>query len=1160
MMDAPYSLFEDPNGAQRGASDPRASVWVAASAGTGKTKVLTDRVLRLMLAGSEPGRILCLTYTKAAAAEMANRVADRLGDWATADAARLEAKLFDLLGGKPTDDQRRMARQLFARVLDAPGGLNIQTIHAFCQSLLVRFPLEAGVAPHSAVMDDRDSEDLLALARQGVIEAAGRAPDRLGHALAVITRHLREARFADLMNEIARSPVRLSPMIEAHGSAPAAVEAMRRILGLSPRETPESVLADACAQGKFDMAGLRCATATLAHGSAAECRRAAIIDAWLDADPATKAQTFERYAAVFLTKEGQTREGKALATRKVECASPGTLQVLRTEANRLACVRPRHRAAVTAEASEALLMLGQVLMLRYRELKDRRAQLDYSDLIETAARLLHGDGGASWVLYKLDGGIDHVLIDEAQDTAPEQWEVIKKLTEEFFSGEGARRAPRTIFAVGDVKQSIFSFQGADPAAFLASRDWYGDRVPGAGHDWRPIPLKTSFRSTRAVLTAVDATFRDADMARSIALEPEEIVHQAYRLRDGGSVEVWPPIAARPPEKSDPWAPPTERVGTDSPQIRLARLIAARIQAMLVESELLESKGRPIAPGDVMVLVRRRTLFMQALVRALKERQLPVAGVDRMLLTEQLAVMDLMALGKFVLLPEDDLTLATVLKGPVVGLDEDSLFNLAYGRGGTLWRALRERAGRDDRVEGAYRYLSEMLALADQVAPFEFFMRVLGPTPDSDPAETGRRKLLSRLGREADDPITEFLEMALAYERIHPPSLQGFLYWLERSDVEIKRDPEQGQHNAVRVMTVHGAKGLQAPIVFLPDTCQTPDTKENLLWPTGHDGKKILLWPPRRAFCEAAALSERQQLAAKQMEEYCRLLYVAMTRASDRLIVCGWLTRNQRNGPPEACWYRAVETAIRPVATETEDAFLVRHSGTSGLIDSPRLLRLTCPQERTPEPAPASDDEQVEGLPPWAMRPAAAAAAPVRSLRPSHEEQPTVLAPLADKARFQRGRLIHRLLQELPNLAPDARVDAVRRWLARPTHRLGAEAQAAIAAEVLAVMSDSRFAPLFGPGSRAEVPLSGEVNGQLIAGQIDRLRVSDEEVTVLDYKSDRPAPVSAHRIPAVYLRQMAAYRALLRGIYPGRVVRCLLLWTEEPRPMPLDDALLDPWAP
>ncbi len=437
---------------------------------------------------------------------------------------------------------------------------------------------------------------------------------------------------------------------------------------------------------------------------------------------------------------------------------------------------------------------------------------------------------------------------------------------------------------------------------------------------------------------------------------------------------------------------------------------------------------------------------------------------------------------------------------------------------------------------------------------------MAPRPASDPADSGRRKLLSRLGREADDPIAEFLEMALAYERSHPPSLQGFLYWLERSDVEIKRDPEQGQQNAVRVMTVHGAKGLQAPIVFLPDTCQMPDIKENILWPTSDDGRQVLLWSPSRRFREPVAEREREQLARKQRDEYRRLLYVAMTRASDRLIVCGWLTRNHKSGPPEDCWYRAIETALRPQATEFEDAFLVRFSGPSGLINSARVLRLSCPQERTPEPPPAFEDEKAEALPAWATQPAPAVPPPIRPLRPSHEAQPTVLAPLSDGARFQRGRLIHRLLQELPDIVPASRADAARRWLARPTHHLTADAQAEIAAEVLAVIGDSRFAPLFGPGSRAEVPLSGEIGGQLITGQIDRLLVSEGEVTVLDYKSDRPAPASADLIPPVYLRQMAAYRALLRAIYPGRTVRCVLLWTEEPRPMPLDDALLDRWAP
>ena len=1153
-MDAPVSSLDDPDESQRGASDPTASIWVAASAGTGKTKVLTDRVLRLMLAGTEPRRILCLTYTKAAAAEMANRIAERLGDWATAADEELRRKLIDLLGRQPTDDQRRLARQLFARVLDAPGGLNIQTIHAFCQSLLVRFPLEAGVAPHSTVMEERDAEDLLMLARQLAIEAADR-DGALAGALAVATRHLREGRFADLMAEIAKPPVRLSPMIEAYGAVESAAAAIWEILGVPRNTTPADVVAAACATGAFDAAGLRRAAAALACGSPAERERAAIIHAWLDADWATKAETFDRYASMFLTKDKEVRT--SLINGKTAAACSGTLETLRQEADRLVCVVPRQRAAATAEASEALLILGQALMRGYRRLKDGRALLDYGDLIEAAARLLRGEGNASWVLFKLDGGIDHVLIDEAQDTAPDQWEVIRALTEEFFAGEGAREVLRTVFAVGDVKQSIFSFQGADPASFLASRDWFAERVPEAR--WRPIELKTSFRSTRAVLQAVDQTFADPEMARSIALEPDIIVHQAYRKLEGGSVELWPPVAAREPEKQDPWTPPVERLSADSPQSRLALLVAARIQEMLDNREMLESKGRPIVAGDVMVLVRRRTPFMQALVRALKERQLPVAGVDRMLLTEQLAVMDLMALGRFALLPEDDLTLATVLKGPLVGLDEDQLFALGHGRAGSLWRALRDGARNNNRYARAHRWLSTLLAVADAVPPFEFFMRALGPA--NGDADSGRRKLLTRLGREADDPVAEFLEMALAYERVHAPSLQGFLHWLESSTVEVKRDPEQSRQNAVRVMTVHGAKGLQAPIVFLPDTCQTPELKDNLLWVAGDDGRRVLLWPPRSEFRDPVAETERRRVAARQMQEYRRLLYVAMTRASDRLIVCGWLNRNRnKNGPPDECWYGLIRRGLEAKPHDVvDDPFLAANSK---LIKSASVLRISCPQLSTPERPATADEEPPPPLPAWATRPAPAEPVPARPLRPSHADhgRPPFLAPLADAARFQRGRLIHRLLQELPEIAPAARAETARRWLARRTHRLTVEEQATLAAEVMAVMQHPRIAPLFGPGGRAEVPLSGEIDGQVIAGQIDRLCVGDDEVIVLDYKSDRPAPRDASAVPPAYLRQMAAYRALLCRIYPGRRVRCLLLWTEEPRPMELDDTPLGRWAP
>ena len=635
---------------------------------------------------------------------------------------------------------------------------------------------------------------------------------------------------------------------------------------------------------------------------------------------------------MFLTQKNESR--KSLASTAVEKAAPGAQAAMQTEAERLLCVLPRRRAAITAEATEALLVVGAALLHRYRRLKQSRALLDYDDLIEGAVRLLES-AGADWVLYKLDGGLDHLLIDEAQDTSPEQWRILHALTAEFFAGEGARRPPRTIFAVGDVKQSIFSFQGAEPKAFLTSRDRYRSQVTGAGRDWRPIEMKTSFRSTRAVLEAVDATFATPPMTQAIALEPDRIVHQAWRKLDGGSVELWPPLAARPPAKPHAWDPPIERIEADSPQARLARLVALRIARMLETRELLAAKSRPIRPGDIMVLVRRRTAFMQALIRALKERRVPVAGIDRMLLTEQLAVMDLLALVRFVLLPEDDLTLATVLKGPLLGFDDADLFSLAHGRPGSLWKALRQAAETGcTRATAARHFLAGLLAEADRLAPFEFLMRALGALSAVDAAgsacaDSGRRRLLSRLGHDADDPITELLEAALAFERAHPPSLQGFLAWLERADFEIKRDPETGAADAVRVMTVHGAKGLQAPIVFLPDSCQTPQERFPVLWPLDCEGREVLLWPPRAVFREGVAETERLRACERQHQEHMRLLYVAMTRAADRLIVCGWLTKKQKE-PDAKSWHRLIEAGLRRKEaanglTEEADPFLAGQS-------------------------------------------------------------------------------------------------------------------------------------------------------------------------------------------------------------------------------------------
>ncbi len=1132
----------DPETPQRRAADPHSSVWVAASAGTGKTKVLTDRVLSLLLAGTPAHRLLCLTFTKAAAAEMANRIAERLADWATMGDEALARELTRLTGEAPADAAMTTARRLFAQVLDTPGGMRIETIHAFCQRLLRRFPLEAGLAPHFQVMDDRDAGEMLATAREEVLAAARRAGDgELAAALAAVTAAVHETIFPELMAELAAERGRLRRLLVRWGSLEAAVTEAYRRLGLVPDETAEAILAAACDDRAFDGESCRKAAVALAQGGKSDRERGVLMAGWL-ADPAGRPAAFGQWRKAFLTTEGEIR--KTLCTQGVEAAMPGTRAILEAEALRLAAVIDRLKAATTAAATAALLRLGQALLAAYERHKGGRAMLDYDDLILTTVALLEQPGRAAWVLYKLDGGIDHVLIDEAQDTNPDQWAVVKALTAEFFAGRGRREeGSRTVFAVGDAKQSIYSFQRADPREFEAMRARLAEAVPAAHGRWDEVALEVSFRSAPAVLRAVDMVFNSAAGRDGVVAPGAAVTHRPFRHGAAGLVELWPPVEPKLRDEPEPWKPPVERLKGDSPRARLARLVALRIKAMVEGGEILESKARPIRPGDILVLVRRRNAFVEELVRELKTLSIAVAGADRMVLTEQIAVMDLMALANALLLPEDDLTLATVLKGPLVGLTEEQLFDLAWNRPGTLWDSLRRRSAEAPYAE-AWALLSELLGLADRLPPHDFFAHLL--------TRGGKSRLLARLGAEAEDPLDEFVNLTLAYERLHPPSLQGFLRWFEEGGVEIKRDLEQGGVEAVRIMTVHGAKGLQAPIVFLPDTLQVPTRPPRLLW-LGDGEDELPVWPPRTEYHDQTCRSASETAALARDQEYRRLLYVAMTRAEDRLIVCGWATRK---AAPGHCWYNVIREALAPEADAVGDPFLAGRMEAG----SDQVLRLANPQDAPAERSRAAAvPPAVSALPGWALRPPPPEPSPPRPLAPSRpDEEPAARSPFGadDGARFRRGRLIHRLLQSLPELDPPRRNEAAARFLGRPAWNLTYAEQAAIAGEVAAVLADPQFAPLFGPGSRAEVPVVGQVGERVVSGQVDRLLVTPEEVLVIDYKTDRPPPAKADGVPAVYLRQMAAYRAALACIYPGRAVRCALLWTDGPRLMALDHRLLD----
>jgi ATP-dependent helicase/nuclease subunit A len=1125
-----------PELAQRGAADGRLSAWVAASAGTGKTKVLTDRVLNLLLAGSDPARILCLTFTRAAAAEMANRLNERLALWAIIPDGKLTEEITALLGRVPAADDLARARRLFARVLDTPNGMKIETIHAFCQSLLRRFPLEAQIAPHFETMDERNAREALAEAQDRMLaEATTGADPRLGVALAEVTRHLAELRFDELMQALVGERARLADAL-ADG-----FERFRRNLastiGIAPDAAPEAVVAAACA-GAPDFSAA--ADRMLQSASAQDRQRGAAIAQFCAAPVSERPALFDEYCKAFLTQEGCQRN--AIQTKALATSSPANETALLREAARLEAARQERARASLLSATLALAALGDRILALYRRHKDERVLLDYDDLVLGARELLCRPGVPPWVLYKLDGGIDHILIDEAQDTNPEQWDVVRALAEEFFVGLSARTG-RTIFAVGDTKQSIFSFQRAEPRRFFAMRDHFAARARDCGQGWREVPLELSFRSTEAVLSVVDAVFARPEARAGVALDRHPIRHYAHRTGAGGLVELWPAVPAQEDPDETPWDPPVRPRPRVEPHVRLAHAIAAQIKLWVDRGERLAARDRPIRPRDVLVLVRRREPFVAALVRALKERRIEVAGADRMRLVDQLAIEDVMALLQFLLLPEDDLTLATVLKGPLFGFDDTLLFELANPRaeGTSLWAELRRVAHENEAFAAAYGLLSELLGRADYAPPYELIADILG-------ARGGRRSFLARLGPEAEDPLDELMAAALAYERRHGPSLQGFLYWLKAGDIEVKRDFDERGRDEVRIMTAHGAKGLQAPIVFLPDTLGVPRKDFPLLW--SEDG--LLLWRANKG-CGAAALERaRAEAERRQAEEYRRLLYVAMTRAEDRLYVCGW--RMKKTFPGN--WYELVEAGMK----EAHGVEML--PWTAPIADgwSGTALRLASPQTVAPKDDAAKGPvSHITILPDWAKRRPAPEPVPPRPLAPSRpdRDEPAARSPLGtdEGLGFRRGLIVHRLLQTLPQLDPAAREAAGRRYLAQAVHGLDAAMQAEILAETLAVLEDPDFAPLFGPGSLGEVPVVGLAEGRAISGRIDRLVVREASVLIVDYKTLRPVPASEAEIPPLYLDQLRAYRAAIMGLYPGRGVRCALLWTDGPKLMEVSAARL-----
>lgn len=1128
--------------AQSEAANPRQTSMVSANAGSGKTRVLVDRVSRILLQGVEPEKILCLTYTKAAATEMQDRLYEKLGQWSIMEKDVLQAELRKLTGSNVHDIAK--ARNLFAKALETPEGLKVQTIHAFCERILSRFPIEAGIMPGFEPIEDAEAAHLAEEVREQILKTAMAEPDgEINQALQALTVKMADQTLEGLFSWMTHSAEKIKRWEAANGP-----QTLAGILGLEVSETKESLAEEFW--DETDKEILTEALPILNAGRVTDQKTAARIKQSLAISDPIKA--FYHYAQVYLTTKFELR--KSPVTKNTMEATQDYFSADGVEAARVLACLDKFNAVDVLSLTHAVYTLALPYSALYVQAKRQRRGLDFNDQILLVRDLLSRKDVSQWVKYKLDGGIEHILLDEAQDTSPEQWDIINSLSDAFIQDDPDRnpKTPRTLFAVGDEKQSIYGFQGAKPEQFLEE---IRHRITGEA---KQVRMSMSFRSAQTVLDVVDA-FLHAQGGRQAMFDAAfppgaDIENHAAHREDRGQVELWP-LSEKPEKGEDKEAwdtTPVDALGDRDEREVLARKIAEKIRSWLDKDEPIYDRKlkavRPMQAGDILILVRTRgagsNSLYDAIIRHLKRQSIPLAGADRLKLADAVIVRDLLALSRFTLLPSDDLSLAEVLKGPIFGLNDMELLDLAKGRGKrSLWSAVK------DRNAPLTDLLKHFIYLAADLSPYEFYTAVLDYVDNE--GVSLRKKFFRRLGLESREALDVFLTRAMDHQQKGVPSLQYFIRAFDDDEADVKRDMDAAK-GLVRVMTVHGAKGLEAPVVILPDTTQTPKFKESFI--PIEDGFYL---KPSQSGLPLALEKSFEAAKAKQDQEQLRLLYVALTRAESRLVVCGFQSGRSLEKPiEEGCWYDWIGRVFDGLATQPfETPF-----GEGKVFGGPPLAAQAI--EATPK-------SQTLEIPSWALTPAAEEERVRKRLSPSHllatsEEDRTEEKQIASESKTVlsprlRGVLIHQLLEVLPNYSESDRLAKAQAILSGYS-LLTADEKDAVISEIFLVLEAPEFAFLWDSNSRAEASLAGQItlDGETLdfSGQIDRLCIQSDKVLIIDYKSNRHIPSSQDEIDPVYMGQMAAYRELARSLYKGKKIECALLWTARPELMWLDEDKLD----
>ena len=1185
---------------QKLAADNSKSIWVDANAGSGKTTVLTNRILSILMDDTPPSRILCLTYTRVGASEMIARIHKKLMDWATKPETALRHDLAGLLNVAVADEHVTRARQLFARVLDTPGGLKITTIHSLCQGILKRFPVESGVP---LGFDVADESTLLAVKRQAMDKTMQDvlASDKLFEHVNIINAQMDNHTVQKICHNMAGNPEKMTPIF---AELEFSITAMHNTIGYSTENDYDTVvLQDFCNlqnRPKNHLFDLISALSAIPTDSAQNSKTA--IEQWLSLDPENRAQNIDDYMNAFLSISSASCTIRSRGFSKLQ--KQPAWQLFEDEATNLIHLRDCHNITRTAKLTESLLRIGQIYVGHYTTIKHNRALLEFKDMEVATLNLLNNGHGHLWVLYKMDEGIDHVLVDEAQDTSPIGWQIIEKLTQSFFEQRPMDTdvRPRTVFAVGDYKQSIYSFQGASPREFIGMGDkiYQNLLTMHQGDDFMKIPMQTSFRSTHAILHYVDGVFATAGARAGVVLQDSDSnIHHHIHRPESGRVDIWP-IVAKPAKATDDDDLLTPLQSTTR-QVNAKWALAAEWAEWVkntIGTVYLNTENRMAQPQDILFLVRSRGDFVEHLLRELRKQNIPVAGADRLKIRDHIAVQDMIAVCRFVLFPNDDLNLACVLKSPFIAMDEDgtedALFQLSHPRakGESLWLRLEKLAnktGHNSHYQHAYAWLKSLLNLADTIPPYELLCHVLNqPCALSyDNTMTGWQALHRRMGDDVDDPVVTLLQIAMDFELAGVTSMQRFVHHITAIDVEIKREMEQ-DINAVRIMTVHGAKGLESPMVIIPMATDTGNkgggASTDFMWAENPKTNQQHPYYVRATTMPDCLKSTKQKIKEDTDKESARLLYVALTRASERLLISGIATNKPEkktgNIPyKQNCWYdlclRGLETINNTDHITVTEAPFQPYQQDINLHDDSGWVLQNPHQSESPRLSPQSQQSQHPPIPEWAYQTIQMDAPDARPLMPSRDDGDShivVKSPRhavegkgdgkADSNPYKRGILIHRLLESLPNLSPDKWDTVIDAYFAKQGDILDAE-KSDYKTEILTVLRHPDLADLFtysGQNGRAksELPITGMIGKTPVTARVDRVLIDhdNKRIVIVDYKTRRHIPSHNSQIPAPYVRQLAIYRELLQSIYPNYDSDCYIVWTDGAVVMPLDKTMMD----